>query len=185
MKQRAVTITELLTVIAIIMIVTAIATPIARSVRAKADEATCSSNLRQIWTSVSLYRQEYDGVDFPAPPPAMGFPPDHIPYGMPSQAAQSIECQGDDYSGHGQATYMKTYISPGFPHYEHYTEHVWIPMIERDGDNALLFADANHQTTAYSEWARMKVSYVTLGGQFKSRSIIGNPYYLPNWFRQP
>jgi len=59
MKKRAFTITELLVVILIIAIVASIAFPVFTQTKYKAQATTCISNIRQIYTAVSLYENEY------------------------------------------------------------------------------------------------------------------------------
>jgi prepilin-type N-terminal cleavage/methylation domain-containing protein/prepilin-type processing-associated H-X9-DG protein len=54
------TLIELLVVIAIIAILAAILFPVFSQVRAKARQATCLSQLRQIGTAVGMYTQDYD-----------------------------------------------------------------------------------------------------------------------------
>src|SRR6266478_657333 len=54
------TLVELLTVIAIIAVLAAIVMPVFASVRGKARETTCVSNLRQIGLSIRMYAQDYD-----------------------------------------------------------------------------------------------------------------------------
>jgi prepilin-type N-terminal cleavage/methylation domain-containing protein len=54
------TLIELLVVIAIIAILAAILFPVFAQARAKARQATCSSNLRQIGVGILMYAQDYD-----------------------------------------------------------------------------------------------------------------------------
>jgi len=61
-KNRAFTLVELLTVIAVIAVLAAILFPVFATVRGKAREITCVSNLRQIGTAVSMYAQDFDGL---------------------------------------------------------------------------------------------------------------------------
>ncbi|HSV75039.1 MAG TPA: DUF1559 domain-containing protein [Chthonomonadales bacterium] len=64
MRARATgfTLIELLTVIAIIAIIAAILFPVFSTVRGKAREISCVSNLRQIGLSMRMYMQDYDEV---------------------------------------------------------------------------------------------------------------------------
>ena len=56
------TLIELLVVIAIIAILAAILFPVFAQARAKARQAVCSSNLKQIATAVIMYQQDNDGL---------------------------------------------------------------------------------------------------------------------------
>jgi len=60
---NAFTLIELLVVIAIIAILAAILFPVFAQARAKARQASCTSNLKQMGTAVAMYRQDYDGVN--------------------------------------------------------------------------------------------------------------------------
>jgi type II secretory pathway pseudopilin PulG len=51
----------LLVVIAIIAILAAILFPVFAQARAKARQASCLSNMRQLGTSMRMYAQDYDG----------------------------------------------------------------------------------------------------------------------------
>ncbi len=61
MKRFAFTLVELLVVIAIIAVLSAILLPVFWTVRGKARQAACSSNLHQIGKAVQMYMQDYDG----------------------------------------------------------------------------------------------------------------------------
>lgn len=61
MKRRAFTLIEILVVIAIIAILSAILLPVFFTVRGRARQASCISNLRQIGNAVQMYTQDYDG----------------------------------------------------------------------------------------------------------------------------
>lgn len=61
MKRPAFTLVELLVVIAIIALLSAILLPVFWTVRGRARQTSCASNLRQIGTAVQMYMQDYDG----------------------------------------------------------------------------------------------------------------------------
>jgi prepilin-type N-terminal cleavage/methylation domain-containing protein/prepilin-type processing-associated H-X9-DG protein len=65
------TLIELLVVIAIIAILVAILFPVFAQARDRARQATCTSNLRQIGTAVTMYAQDYDETY-----PAVWYPTD-------------------------------------------------------------------------------------------------------------
>jgi len=60
-RARGFTLIELLVVIAIIAILAAILFPVFARARAKARQATCASNLKQLGTAMIMYAQDYDG----------------------------------------------------------------------------------------------------------------------------
>ena len=52
-------------------------------VRERARQTSCTSKLKQIWTAISIYRSDYDGLD-PAPAQRMSFSQMGLPTGIPS-----------------------------------------------------------------------------------------------------
>ena len=61
MSRRAFSLVELLVVIAIIALLSAIIFPVFATVRGRARQTACLSNLRQIGTAAAMYVQDYDG----------------------------------------------------------------------------------------------------------------------------
>ena len=92
MNRRGFTLIELLVVIAIIAILAAILFPVFAQAREKARQTACINNLKQLGTSLAMYRGDYDGRD---PGPGAGSCPglggangwgswyDNIPGGSP------------------------------------------------------------------------------------------------------
>ena len=68
MKKTGFTIVELLVVVGIIAIVVAITFPVFSAARENARISKCISNLHQLGLAVTMYRQEWDGID-----PSQGF----------------------------------------------------------------------------------------------------------------
>ena len=62
MRRRGFTLIELLVVIAIISLLTAILFPVFASVRGKARQAVCASNMRQIGMAIAMYSQDNDDL---------------------------------------------------------------------------------------------------------------------------
>ncbi len=60
--RRGFTLVELLTVIAVVALLAALLLPAFAAARAKAREAACSSNLRQVGIAIHMYAQDYDGL---------------------------------------------------------------------------------------------------------------------------
>jgi prepilin-type N-terminal cleavage/methylation domain-containing protein len=63
--RRGFTLIELLVVIAIIAILAAILFPVFAQARAKARQASCLSNLKQVGTGSAMYTQDYDELVIP------------------------------------------------------------------------------------------------------------------------
>jgi prepilin-type N-terminal cleavage/methylation domain-containing protein len=59
---RGFTLIELLVVIAIIAVLAALLFPVFATARAKARQAVCTSNLRQIGLSIAMYMEDYDSL---------------------------------------------------------------------------------------------------------------------------
>lgn len=62
MSKKGFTLIELLVVIAIIAVLAAILFPVFARVREKARQASCQSNLKQLYLANEMYRSDYDGL---------------------------------------------------------------------------------------------------------------------------
>jgi prepilin-type N-terminal cleavage/methylation domain-containing protein len=100
---RAFTLIELLVVIAIIAILAAILFPVFAQARAKARQATCQSNLRQIGVAILAYAQDYDETlpiaTYTAPGAASPTPWMHIvdPYVKSGHPGESLQSENKGY----------------------------------------------------------------------------------------
>jgi len=98
--RKGFTLIELLVVIAIIAILAAILFPVFARTRAKARQASCQSNLKQIGLAILMYIQDYD-EQFPGhtggPSSAWDWPVALVPY---CKNAQIFHCPSADISGH-------------------------------------------------------------------------------------
>lgn len=73
---RGLTMVEAIVVVAIILLVSAIATPIVNSVRHRSHVTASNSNMRQLFLSLQMYRQDHDGNDASFEFYTLGLPPD-------------------------------------------------------------------------------------------------------------
>jgi|GEM_PF-4162772 prepilin-type N-terminal cleavage/methylation domain-containing protein len=72
---NAVTILEVLVVMTIIAVLTAIVYPVFVMARSKSRESQCLQQMRQIVMAIRMYQQDHDGTEFGNTPAAMGLPP--------------------------------------------------------------------------------------------------------------
>ena len=84
-RRRGFTLIELLVVIAIIAILAAILFPVFAQARAKARQAACQSNMKQLGSAIMMYTQDNDEM-----------------YPKTQSGAILITTQGDSKVGHGQ-----------------------------------------------------------------------------------
>ncbi len=63
MQRRGITLAELLVVIGIIILLAALLFPVLLSARSEARKNACINNLKQLWTAIELYRQDWNGID--------------------------------------------------------------------------------------------------------------------------
>lgn len=68
-KRNGFTLVEVLCVIAIISILTAIAFPMRQESIRSAKRQSASNNLKQIWIAFEVYRQDHEGERLPGPNP--------------------------------------------------------------------------------------------------------------------
>lgn len=78
MRCKGITLAELLVVIGIIILLAALLFPVLLSARFEARKNACINNLKQLWTAIELYRQDWNGIDpiegVPIPIHKLGLP---------------------------------------------------------------------------------------------------------------
>jgi type II secretory pathway pseudopilin PulG len=77
-QRRAFTLMEMVVAMAIVIALCVIAFPVFSRARENSHRAVCKSNLHQLYLAVSLYRQDYDGMD-----PQKGLSLSHSQLGLP------------------------------------------------------------------------------------------------------
>jgi len=102
MRRKGFTLIELLVVIAIIAILAAILFPVFAAARAKARQATCTSNLKQISIGVTQYCLDYDGFGPSRTEPSVQWSEKLGAYGLPwhnkAGALNGVwQCTGGQY----------------------------------------------------------------------------------------
>ncbi len=190
-RRRGLTLTEVIAVVAIALILASIAYPVFSRARDRSQEARCISNFRQIYTALSLYRQDWGGTDAPAPSAEMGFPGWAYRAIMGDQAAESVvhaawwTCHGRAPFAGGHAAYWQMWAPvKGMMGSGRVYDSEWIAHVERAGDGAVIFADPNHQLTSpTNSFTVQKVLGMHLGGSVSFRIRRGSFIRYTWWER--
>lgn len=125
------TLIELLVVVAVIAILAAILFPVFASARAKARQAACFANLRQIGGALMMYVQDYDERMPNCCTHGRGFTPGNLLTGACAQAGITLRTPINTYLGPEQTPprYLQEFLHP-------YTRNaqIWFcPNVQRDG----------------------------------------------------
>lgn len=170
MSRRAFTLIEMLTVIAIILIVAGITFGSFSSAKERAKESACGNNLHQIWLSVELYRNDQGGGGGEGSLSQMGLPPE--PASLALSDALWMGCKGP---GHAPEILPLNYqwlagISDSM------VENLeWIPTTREYHEESVLIADWRHNTDQELKLTlSLKNSQgITVGGSLRHRRASG------------
>lgn len=125
MKSRAITLTEILVVIAIIGLVMMLLLPVFMGTKKQSKTVPCTSNLRQLYAAIALYQQSYDDA----------FPPSLVELATSSNAVTPVlSCPGDWTGGANDAATATIGIKTSYFYWPNNTSF----------REALMQADPNH-----------------------------------------
>jgi len=197
---RAFTLLEALLVIGIVILVTAILTPVFRSSYRAGQISKSVSSLRQLSTALAIYRNDYEGID-PAYARShldyftIGLPEKHLiefhnaheVLGVPISVWESPCGNNAEAQQYGPG-FVPGLIPMVLLFYHPSSETGTSNPLYRDylaeyRQNAVAFADihCNEPVTRFtSEWTVKRALCVTLDGQLINRLKKGNAHYL--WF---
>jgi prepilin-type N-terminal cleavage/methylation domain-containing protein len=174
------TLTEVLVVLGIIAALVAIAFPVLNSARARAQEAKCMSNLRQLGIAISLYRAN-EGSDVPyGTPTKMGLPPtiSRIPQTTAIQSCPGVRPFNCTPSG-GYSQQWPTNL-PQF--FSEESAQAWARYVEKHQDEAILIVDEGHPFACpVSPYSRQRLTGLYLGGHVKRVIKFGSPAEWEWW----
>jgi prepilin-type N-terminal cleavage/methylation domain-containing protein len=105
-RIRALTLIEIVVVMAIIVALAALIYPVFARAKESSRRTVCKSNLRQIGIAVSLYRQDYDGMEA-----QKGATLSHSQLGLPH--SWSISTFYDDYVKNRSLLFCPSYVPDG------------------------------------------------------------------------
>lgn len=141
MKRRGFTLVEVCTVLAILVVLFAILTPVFVSAKEASQRTVSASNLRQIYIGLSVYRTAESGDGFYGDAYKMGLPPDlknlHDTQHLPTELFRS-GCPSILAPVLPEALFRMMWHPDGNP-----TQQDWAPYAERYRSNAVLLGDTN------------------------------------------
>ncbi|MBS1715278.1 MAG: prepilin-type N-terminal cleavage/methylation domain-containing protein [Armatimonadetes bacterium] len=187
-RDSGVTVVEVLVVVSILMILVALTYPALVTIRDRGQQARCVSNFRQIYTALTLYRQEWNGSDAPAPSSEMGFPGLAYTAILGKQAERNgivdwWNCHGKGPWSSMHATYWQMW-APIHNERGAGTEYdaFWIAHVQKMGDASIVFLDPNHQLSYPANGFSMQRAIgMHLGGSIAFRVKRGMFYQYKFW----
>lgn len=165
-RRRAFTLVEVLMVMAIVAVLSAIAWSVIQPVKDRAQMSVCASNLRNMYLALSLYREQYDGAS-QGTAAQMGFP------GL--WEAANIVKPLPQCSAAPSVVFSKKYPYWIMSHDAH-TMFTWQAYVERYGESAYVISDLNHNPKdqpLMSDFGSYRVTAINLMGSLKTSVAAG------------
>lgn len=172
------TLAEVLTCIAILLVLAALSFPLVRTLRQSANETTCVSNLRQFSIAISLYRSNEGKDTVLGKPSDMGLPLmlSRLP------GAENLRCRGVyPFDCRTPAGYFLWPLDlPGI--YDERLALEWSQYVQKHGEGAFLVRDLGHEHDCpATEFTYRRALGVTLGGSVQWKRGLGEPMNLAWW----
>lgn len=181
-RRRGLTLLEVLTVLAIVSVLTALLLPVMASVRESAYQRSCHSNLRQIHLATALYRSAHDGDGKYGRATEMGLPPLNPRGHQTTLGVPSLRCARWPAPGPVQNnwSYQFTFYETSLPG----LRNPWEPHVEEFREDALIAFDTNHNPPNHpmaSDYVSHLGLGVTLGGTLLRLHKPGDPDRFRWW----
>lgn len=183
MRSRGLTLFEILCTVAIIVTLLSVALPAFARSKKKAKDLQCTSNLKQLYYAIEIYRQDHN-TDAGSTAPQMGYPDVHTAMKMSSKLFGNRACHeapwGPIYSEFPYIYYGRGDVffgEPGSIRFGEYYAGV--------GDHGVLLADLSHNDDNLpwlSDHTELLAFTVNIGGGFRKFRSSGDFFFLPGPF---
>ncbi len=173
------TLVESLVALSIVAALAAIAFPLIASAKRSAKQTECTSNLRQLYQAITIYRADHEGAPV-GNPATMGLPPNILRleklYRLPPEVHQ---CREGSIPGQSFGVYIYFAAFRDDP----IRATGWTQQVEAFGEDAILFADANHnpQPLRLSPFLPAFAIGARLNGSVVRKRRTGDPR-TENWW---
>jgi type II secretory pathway pseudopilin PulG len=171
--RRAFTLLELIVVIATLLLLAALCTPVFLKVRAEAARANSISQMRQIGIALSLYRGEYEGAGGDSMS-GLGMPPSFLALGKWAKFPEKLwDTGGPPPAPNVPPRY--TWIVPA-PN-EDNARPSWAEYVAKDGEQAVPLLDetqGNEMDARFHPFVVHRILGLHLDGHVESRAGFGD-----------
>lgn len=177
MKHRAFTLVELIIVLSIVAIITAIAYPVIAGAVGRAKESQCMSNLRQFGVAIEMYRNDYDGTGKWGTPAQMGMPHPLAVLMFEDYVKPGLEkCGGVDPTRGVRGLYAHFWSS--------YQDQDWASCVAKWREGTVAMFDVNHRNRVGAYGSPIAINYaigLTVGGNVRVLNKRGSPETQSWW----